>query len=123
MSLIAALQVIVIHDETLRDPKPKMVACVHPEEGWFYRINSRPFLRPHVPLKRDPDHLWLDHDCFLHCEILMLDDYVVEESLRRHGGPVGEISNALKRDIRRQTLQARFISAEDGAKICHIMAD
>lgn len=123
MSLLAALQVIVIHDETLRDPKPKIVACVHPDEGWFYRINSRRFMRPNVALKRDPDHLWLDHDSFLHCEILMLDDYLVEESLRRHGGIIGDISSALKRDIRYQTLQARFISAEDGTKICQVLAD
>lgn len=119
---LAPLQVIVIHDETLRDPKPKMVACVHPDEGWFYRINSRPFLRPYVALRRDPDHLWLEHDSFLHCEILMLDDYVVEESLKRHGGIIGEISPVLKREICGETLRARFISAEDGAAICRFLA-
>ena len=53
----------------------------------------------------------------------MLDDYLVEESLRRHGGIIGDISSALKRDIRYQTLQARFISAEDGTKICQVLAD
>jgi hypothetical protein len=121
--MVAALEVIVIHDETLRDPKPKLVSCVHPAEGWFYRINSRPFLRPNVSLTRDPDHPWLDHDSYLHCEILMLDDYLVEESLRRHGGVIGAVSANLKREIRRQTLQARYISADDGARICQALAD
>lgn len=44
--MLRALEVIAIFDGTLREPKPKLVASIVPEEGWFYRINSRPFLRP-----------------------------------------------------------------------------
>lgn len=120
--MLSALEVIAIFDGTLRDPKPKIVASIHPEEGWFYRINSRPHLRPWVHLVRDPDHLWLDHDSYLHCEILMLDDYVVDESIARHG-VLGSISPTLKREILKWTFQARYISAADREKICRALAD
>jgi hypothetical protein len=120
--MLKPLDVIAIFDGTLREPKPKLVASIVPEEGWFYRINSRPFLRPWVALLRDPDHTWLQHDSYLHCEILMLDDYIVEESIERHG-IIGTIAPMLKPDIRKWTLQARYISSSDSAKICSVLAD
>lgn len=118
--MISPLDTIVIFDGTLREPKPKIVTSIHPEEGWFYRINSRPFFRPYVKLAREPDHMWLDHDSYLHCEILMLDDYVVEESIRRHG-IIGAVSPGLKNEIIKWTLQARYISAADSEQICRIL--
>jgi len=71
-----------------------------------------------VPLIRWPDHPWLDHDSFLHVDILMLDDYIVMESLRRHNGIIGKVSPMLSRDIRRLTLDIRYASPEDKQSIC-----
>jgi hypothetical protein len=82
--MLDPLDVILIFDGLIEPPHPKMVVCVQPEEGWFYRINSRPFLKPCLPLMKLPDHPWLDHDSFLHIDILMLDDYIVEASQRHH---------------------------------------
>ena len=120
--MLRSLEVIWIYDATLREPHPKMVACVQPDNGWFYRINSRPFLKPFVPLKKS-DHPFLHHDSFLHCDILFLDDYLVRESLRRHNGIAGKVVDALKGDIRKWTLQARFISADDGRLICDALVE
>lgn len=52
----------------------------------------------------------------------MLDDYIVEESITRHG-IVGSIAPKLKPDIRKWTLQARYISSRDSARICSVLAD
>ncbi len=51
--------------------------------GVFYRINSRPFLKPNIPLPKTPHHEWLDHDSYLHIDPLVLDDYIVGEALKR----------------------------------------
>ena len=121
--MLDPLDVILIFDGLIEPPHPKMVVCVQPDEGWFYRINSRPFLKPCVPLIRLPDHPWLDHDSFLHIDILMLDDYIVEESLNRHNGIIGKVSPILSRDIKRQTLNIRYASLEDKQKICAALPD
>jgi hypothetical protein len=53
----------------------------------------------------------------------MLDDYIVEESLRRHGGVIGKVSPALSRDIKRLTLNIRYASLEDKQRICAVLPD
>jgi len=114
--MLEAPDVVIFYDTLIAQPHPKMVACVEPSEGWFYRINSRPFLRPCVPLVRDPDHLFLEHDSYLQCQVLFSDDYLIEKCLR-HRGMIGRISPALKKEIIRWTFQARNISAEESGKI------
>ena len=94
MPSIRVRDVILIPDETVRPPKPKFVMCVEPQEGWFYRINTKPW-RPAVPLLRLPHHPFLDHDSFIECgDPLMLDDYIVDEALRVHG-VIGLIDSSL----------------------------
>lgn len=115
--MINPLDVILIFDNLIDPPHPKMVACVEPNEGFFYRINSRNFLRPNVALIRDPDHMWLDHDSFLHIDILMLDDFVVQSALDKHG-VIGIVSTGLTREIKRKTLDLRYASLEDRQRIC-----
>ncbi|WP_375450608.1 hypothetical protein [uncultured Devosia sp.] len=88
---IRPLDVTVIFDATLRKPAPKMVVCIHPANGWFYRINSKGHWRPRVAVAL-AEHGFLDHDSFVECgDPLELDDYVVHEALERHG-IVGTIS-------------------------------
>ena len=41
MTSVKARQVLLIPDETVRPPKPKLIACVEPELGLFYRINTK----------------------------------------------------------------------------------
>jgi hypothetical protein len=115
--MLNPLEVIWIYDNLIEPPHPKMVACVHPAEGLFYRINSRPFLKPCVPLVKNPDHPWLDHDSFLHIDPLMLDDYIVGEALKRNG-IVGTISPTLSKDIKRHTLDIRYMTLDERRAIC-----
>lgn len=73
MPLVATLDVIWIFDATISPPGYKMVACVEPEKGFFYRINTKPW-RPAVELAK-ADHRFLDHDSYLECgDPMEIDD-------------------------------------------------
>jgi len=116
--MIQLLDVVLIFDDTLREPHPKMVVCVNALDGWYFRINSRAILRPCVKLDKNPHHMFLDHDSYLHCDILELDDYVIEHSLR-HKGIIGAVHTSLKPEILSKTLSSAVISSEDK----HIIRD
>lgn len=118
--MITPLDVIWIFDALIEPPHPKMVACVNPEDGVFYRINSRPFFKPCVPLPKDPDHPWLDHDSYLHIDPLVLDDYIVGEALKRNG-LVGRISPQLSKPIKRITLDVRCMTLSERQAICNCL--
>lgn len=92
------LDVIWIDDDIIRPPGPKMVVCLEPFMGFFCRINSHDNWKPCVPIIRVPDHTFLRHDSFLECRLLTIDDYIIEESLRR-GGQVGRLSATLCQPI------------------------
>ncbi|MGP9820324.1 hypothetical protein ACTZWW_09940 [Salinarimonas sp. NSM] len=109
-------QVIVIPDGTVRPPKPKMVACVEPTLGYFYRINTRRW-PPIVKLVRDPLHMFLDHDSYLECgDPLEIDDYVVRDSIARNG-IVGEIHESLCGEIIKLLTMATTLREEDRRRI------
>lgn len=77
------LEVIWIHDTFIRPPGPKMVVCVVPEEGIFFRINTEAKWPVSVPIQCTLNP-FLSHDSFLECgNPLELDDYVVEQSQER----------------------------------------
>jgi hypothetical protein len=116
------LDVIWIDDETIAPPAPKMVACIHPENGWFYRINSRSHWKPAVWLPHATQAAFLSHDSFLECgDPLELDDYVVEESIRRRGiiGCVAAIHSA---EIIAALIAARYLKQRDKDEIRLILA-
>jgi hypothetical protein len=115
--MLNPLDVIWIFDNLIDPPHPKMVACVNPADGVFYRINSRPFLKPNIPLPKTPHHEWLDHDSYLHIDPLVLDDYIVGEALKR-GGVIGAVSPLLSRDIKRLTLDVRYMTLAEKQAIC-----
>jgi hypothetical protein len=76
--------VIWIFDGCIRPPGPKMVVCVEPELGLFFRINSKPW-QTAVKLEMS-SHPFLIRDSYLECgEPIELDEYVVDESLRDKG--------------------------------------
>lgn len=79
------LDVICIFDGTLENAKAKLVVCIAPVEGFFFRINTKPWPIPVCVLKL-PDHNFLDHDSFIECNgPLELDEYTIQDGLNRHG--------------------------------------
>lgn len=83
--MVKVFEVIWIHDDCIRPPGPKMVVCVEPELGYFFRINTEPKWQNPVLIKRN-DNDWLEHDSYLECgQPLVLDDYIVDLSLKGRG--------------------------------------
>lgn len=110
------LEVTWIPDQTIRPPGPKMVVCIEPNLGWFFRINSRPHWRPCIPLVREPHHRFLDHDSYLECNILDLDEYLIEEAVRE-SGVIGQLHIGVCGQIREAIRQNSTISNGDKAAI------
>ena len=85
------LDVIWIDDDFIKPPGPKMVVCVAPLAGFFFRINTPPYPVPVKLLK--VDNPFLAHDSFLECNgPLDIDDYIIEVFLKRNGVPIGTVA-------------------------------
>lgn len=64
-------------------------------------------------MRREPHHLFLKHDSFLEVgEPLELDDYIIEESLRR-SGIIGSVSRELCAGIIKHLAGARYLREAD----------
>jgi hypothetical protein len=114
--LLGPLDVIWIHDDTIRPPGPKMVVCVHAELGLFFRINTKGHHQQSIPLPVG-GHNFLAHDSHLECgEPLELDEFVVEEAVRGKG-IIGNVSAALIPQIMQAVWAASWISEADKVAI------
>lgn len=113
------LEVIWINDALIRPPGPKMVVCISPDLGWFFRINTRNHWRPSVPLLK-AQNPFLDHDSFLECQIIELDDYIVEQAMADRG-IIGRVDSRICNLIREAIRPARDIPNGDKAVIHEIM--
>lgn len=90
MPLLQVLDVIKMYDAAPGVDYPKMVVCVAPDEGYFFRINEKPW---RIPVKLlAADHPFLDYDSHLECSPpLDVDDYTIEQYLDENGGPFGRV--------------------------------
>lgn len=88
------LDVTWIADSEIEPPGPKMVVCVEPFMGFYFRINSHDNWEPCIPILREPHHKFLEWDSFIECTILDLDDYVINQALRKRG-VIGRVSTTL----------------------------
>lgn len=85
------LDVLWISDEEIKPPGPKMVVCVEPTLGFYFRINSHSDWQPCVPIIKEPDHTFLRWDSFIECTILDPDDYIINQAIEK-GGMIGRVS-------------------------------
>ena len=108
---LKTLDVIWYFDETIEPPKHKMAVCVEPDEGWFFRINTRNFLKPCFPISKD-EHPFLKHDSFVNCDLLILDDFIIDEALCE-SGPTGSLSISILPVLKRTVIDMRYISLRD----------
>lgn len=107
-----ALDVIWIYDGFIRPPGPKMVVCVDPKLGLFFRINTDPKWQTPVKLEQAA-HKFLEWDSYLECgEPLDLDDYIIDESLRKRG-VIGQVIPQLAKEIYAAVASAKTISPAD----------
>lgn len=116
MPLLAPLDVIWIDDDTIRPPGPKMVICVEPKIGLFFRINTDPKWQTPIRI-RQIDHPFLKWDSHIECGLPMeLDDYVIEQSLRRRG-VIGKIARRHVAAICAVVDEAKDLTPADKAAI------
>jgi hypothetical protein len=110
---LRVLEVIWIRDETIHPPGPKMVVCVEPSLGFFFRINTEPHWQTPVLLERLPHHQFLANDSHLECgDPLELDDYIIEESINFRG-VIGSIHPSLAQQIYAAISAARTVRQSD----------
>lgn len=108
--LLLPLDVIVIIDQCIRPPGPKMVVCIEPNLGLFFRINTRAHWQQSVLLKRSTN-TFLHHDSYLECgEPLELDDFIVQESIAQNG-VVGRVDFTLSHSI--YSIVSRAVTISD----------
>ena len=109
---LSALDVIWIWDGFIKPPGPKMVVCIEPASGFFYRINTKGKWQVPVPILKK-DHSFLKHDSFIECgDPFELDDYIVDESIRR-SGILGQIAKQVAPAIYRAAFTATVLSQEE----------
>lgn len=114
------LDVLLIFDETIRPPGPKMVVAIHPDNGWYYRINTK-IWRPAVLIKKEPDNTFLSHDSYLECgDPLEIDDSIIEESVHKHG-VIGTLSKDVCDGIKKYLALATTLSKSDKDEIIAIL--
>lgn len=116
--MLGFLDVIWVFDRTTRPPKNKMYVCLSFEEGWFLRINSSDKFRPCVALSQ-LGHAWLDHDSFIECALLELDEFEIEDAVFR-GGIIGSVDGSLASSIADKLLSARYLRPDDKQRLKQI---
>jgi hypothetical protein len=113
--------VLWVFDPTTDPQKFKMMVCLSSEDGWFLRINTLGHFRPAVPIDkaRNP---WLKHDSHVECNLLELDDYAIEESLRNRRNPCGQLHRDHYPAIVKALMGLPFVKQADKQKIAALLA-
>jgi hypothetical protein len=117
--LLGLFDVIWVFDRTTSPQKWKMYVCLSFDEGWFLRINSRNNFRPCASAPKS-ENTWLEHDSFVECSLLALDEFEIEESLRR-AGIVGRLNVILKSEILNHLIAAKYIRDDDKARLRELL--
>lgn len=108
-------EVIWLFDRSTRPPKSKMMVCLSYDEGLFLRINTSDRFRPCVSISQD-DNDWLDHDSYIECALLEIDEFELEESVMRNG-TVGEVAPSYLAEVREKLLSAKYLRPDDKKRL------
>ena len=112
MALLSPLEVILFFDGCIRPPNWKMIVCVEPHLGLFFRINTAG--KWQTPVKIDKNrHSFLQRDSHIECgEPLDIDDYIVQQSIDEKG-ILGKVHKDLVAPIYAAVMSAKNLSASD----------
>jgi hypothetical protein len=110
--LLKALDVIWVQDDLIRPPGPKMLVCIEPNLGMFFRINTKPIWQNSIAIIA-ADHNWLRWDSNIECgEPIELDEYVISDSLVKKG-IIGRVKESLAPAIYAVVANARTLAPDD----------
>ena len=98
-----------------------MVVCIEPDLGFFLRINTKNYQKPCVPIIKIPDHPFLSWDSHIECNILDLDEYIIDEAIGA-SGVIGIVTASLCEAILKEIDSLPYISSVDKTAI-HAVLD
>jgi hypothetical protein len=114
--MILAGEVIWVYDGSIRPPGDKMYVCLNPEHGIFFRINSKGHWAGSVAIYQ-ASNPFLTHNSFVECgSVLEVDDYSIDESVRRHG-VLGSVDASTRDRIIAEVTASKMLSDNDKAII------
>lgn len=119
--MLGFFDVIWVFDRTTQPQKYKMYVCLSYEDGWFLRINSTDRYRPCVAIYRS-ENAWLDHDSFIECALLEVDEFEIDEAITR-GGIVGVVGSSLTSSIAETLLSVRTLRPNDKLRLLQIFGN
>lgn len=64
---VGLLDVVVIQNEFIRPPGPKIMVCVDPAQGTFLQFNTKGHWPQSLAVAKEPHHTFLDYDSFIEC--------------------------------------------------------
>lgn len=103
--------VIWVYDRSINPQKWKMQVCLLEAEGWFLRINTRDVIRPCVAISQ-AKNTFLATDSFIDCSLCIIDEYEVNEALKRDG-IIGKVDASAAPEVLKCLLSATYIRDSD----------
>ena len=85
--------VVRVFDNLINPPSYKRFVCVSPAEGWYFRINTKPWWKPNLPIPLERNKNCLDHDSHIELRIIEIYEIEIEEAIRVPDNMFGPISN------------------------------
>lgn len=120
--MVRVFDVIWLYDDGAEGQrKPRMMVCLSPDDGFFFRINTSPKFLPNVAIMRNPHHAWLVHDSFVQCSLLEYDEYPVQETLESRG-VIGQVHFSMVSPIV-ERLRAAHFRQGDKLKITKLLRE
>ena len=109
--MVSFFEVIWLFDRTTNPPKPKMMVCLSYDDGFFLRINTSDKFRPCVAIS-NAENTWLDHDSYIECALLEIDEFELDESVMRNG-IIGTVAFSCLDQVKDKLLSAKYLRPDD----------
>ncbi len=122
--MLQILDVIRITDDKIKPPGPKMVVCMVPDIGLFYRFNSHSDYSIAVLVPEKPNHPFLSWDSYIEVgeTPLQLDEFTVQKAIKSCGGaPLGQVHHSHIPDICAAVQSGETLSVKARNKIISVL--
>lgn len=97
------------------------MVCLNYDEGWFLRINSEDKFQPCVAISKK-ENTFLKHDSHVECRLLIIDEFELEEELKRKG-VIGSVHPNAKDGILKKLLGLGYINKADKDELKRIFSE
>ena len=67
-------------------------------------------------------HTWLDHDSFVECNLMIWDEFELEEAMRDPRNPLGKVHAPLKEPVLQEMLRLPYVREADKVMLRRVLA-